>query len=268
MAWRLAVSTLGMPGAGVECIAELARRHGCSGVELRSHPEEAVHPGLSAAERARVRAVLSDAGLTVLNVASYVRIAAPGDDASVLSELAAQLDLAHDLGAASVRVFPRGDVAAPAASDARAARRLAAIDERARARGVRVLLETHDSHPRGADVARVLDAAACGAGAIWDVLHPWRQGEDPASTLHALAPHLGYVQLKDAAAGGERPEPALPGRGAVPLGDVAAALEIAGYDGWVSLEWERRWHPQIAPLEVALEALRAWGGERLANHPA
>ena len=39
-------------------------------------------------------------------------------------------------------------------------------------------------------------------------------------------------------------------------------LLASGYDGWISVEWEKRWHPEIEAPEVALpqhlELLRTW----------
>ena len=31
-----------------------------------------------------------------------------------------------------------------------------------------------------------------------------------------------------------------------------------GYRGWVSLEWERTWYPQVAPVEEILPGAAAW----------
>jgi fatty-acyl-CoA synthase len=40
-----------------------------------------------------------------------------------------------------------------------------------------------------------------------------------------------------------------------------AALGALGYEGWLSIEWEKRWHPELAEPELALPrelaALRA-----------
>jgi sugar phosphate isomerase/epimerase len=40
------------------------------------------------------------------------------------------------------------------------------------------------------------------------------------------------------------------------------ALRAAGYAGWLSVEWEKRWHPDLAEPEVALphfaKILRSW----------
>src|SRR5690242_17042591 len=181
---KLAFSTLGVPGLPVPEVLSLATAHGYHGVELRAHPEEPVHPGLSPAERAATAARFKEAGVEVLGLAGYARVAAPGADAPVLAELRALLHLAHDLGAPFVRVFPRADPDRPREeSDALAARRLGTAAEDATALGVRILLETHDSHRTGADVIRVLGPVGHRqVGALWDVMHTWLGGEQPADT--------------------------------------------------------------------------------------
>jgi len=38
----------------------------------------------------------------------------------------------------------------------------------------------------------------------------------------------------------------------VPIRDILAALHGIGYDGWLSVEWEKKWHPDLAEPDVAL----------------
>lgn len=251
MAWRFAVSTLGMPGIPVREAARTALAHGCAGLELRVHPDEEVHLGLSGAATDGVRSLLAGEGLAVACLAGYAKVAAPGADEPVIAELKALIGLAHRLGAPAVRVFPGGD--------GDAAPRIAAVLGDLRAAGVRLLVETHDSHPTGAAALGLV--AEFGepdlAAVLWDAVHPWRAGEDPATTRAVLGPYLGYFQLKDAVSR-EDPTPVPPGEGAVPLADCGAVLR--GWSGWVSLEWEKAWYPRIAPVDVPLRAAAAWFG--------
>ncbi|MFI6496520.1 sugar phosphate isomerase/epimerase family protein [Nonomuraea typhae] len=250
---NLSVSTLGMPGDTLERAIGIAVRHDCRGLELRLHPETGVHAGLSAAERAAVREAVEQAGRQLSALAGYVRICEPGPDEPVVEALLADLRLAADLGAPGVRVFPRG------ADPAVGARRLRAVAGTAGELGLRVLVETHDLMATGAKVAELLDAAACPdtAGALWDLLHPWRHGEAPADTLSALGSHLAYVQVKDAVSANDS-TPVPMGSGSVPLEECGELLRAAGYGGWVSLEWERTWYPQVAPVEEILPGAAAW----------
>ncbi|WP_314247572.1 sugar phosphate isomerase/epimerase family protein [Streptomyces kutzneri] len=258
---KYAFSTLGLPGTALGRSAALAAAHGFDGLELRAHPEEPLHPASPAAERTAALRALAASGVAVLGVAGYARVAAPGPDGPVLAELRALVRLAADLEAPYARVFPGGGLPEEAA-DARAVRRLAAAAPYAQRHGVRILLETHDSHRTGAAAARVLDKVAHpGAGALWDVLHTWLGGESPAASHRALAPYLGYVQVKDVRSALDL-TPVTLGAGTLPLAGAVAALPG---DGWLCWEYEKRWYPAAPDLPGLLSRGRAHL-HRLAAH--
>lgn len=293
----LAFSTLGCPGDSLAQVIATADASGATGLELRAADGEFVFPAMTAAARAEVSEQLTAAGLTVLSLASYVKVCAPlpgtlpSDDAGalagsgtndpMLAELLAAVELAADLSAgnardgAQVRVFPGADLApcipgeepsaAMAAADLLGARRLNAAAQLASERGVTMLLETHDSHPRASDIARILAHVDAGAPVkvIWDLMHPWRHDEAPARTAELLEDSLAYAQYKDGVRNteGHAVTLTLPGEGALPLVEmqslasgIAARQGIA--DPWVSLEWERAWHPELPPVADALAALK------------
>ncbi|SDK97248.1 sugar phosphate isomerase/epimerase family protein [Streptomyces indicus] len=254
---KFAFSTLGTPGLPVRDVLWLARTHGYQGVELRAHPEEPVHTGLGITERADVVAEFKEAGIEVLGIAGYARVAEPGEDTPVLTEIRALLELARDLGAPFIRVFPGGGTEQSAEeADATAERRLAAAAETAADLGVRILLETHDSHREATAVSRVLGTVGHrNAGALWDVMHTWLGGEQPSTSFAALAPYLGYVQVKDIASA-EDTTPLPLGAGVLPLADCVEELSRQGWDGWLCWEYEKRWYPQAAELPTLLTAGR------------
>ena len=143
-----------------------------------------------------------------------------------------------------------------AQSVASAVTTLEALAGRARELGVSIALETHDAFSSSALVAQVLKQVnAPFVGALWDFLHPYRLGERPQETARQLRGHLLHVHVKD----GRRP-PApqdewtltLLGEGDVPTLEMLAALQATGYDGWLCVEWEKKWHPELAEPEVAL----------------
>lgn len=264
---KLAFSTLGVPGTPLPEVAGLARAHGYDGVELRAHPEEPLHPATGPRERAAAAALFADAGVEILSVAGYVRVAGQEPDEAVFDGLNGLIRLAGDIGARYVRVFPGGGDRPVEEADADAARRLGAVAPLAADLGVHVLLETHDSHRRAQDTARVLGPVGHpSVGALWDVLHTWLGGETPAVSFPALAPHLGYVQLKDVASADDT-APLPLGTGSLPLGACVDVLGRAGWDGWLCWEYERRWHPQatdfvqlMGPGRAYLEGLLAAAG--------
>jgi sugar phosphate isomerase/epimerase len=272
-----AASTLGAPGTDLATVARWVRQAGGEAIELRVADGEPVHLGLDPPGCELVRRTVAEAGIAVLSLATYVRVAACGPDEDAVRSLTEHVELAARLGAPFLRVFPGAETmpgpssVAPALKDdleevdGRAVRRLAAVAPSAGDRGVRLVLETHDSHPRGADVVRVLArleecAPGAGVGAVWDALHPWRVGEPAEETAALLRPYLafgrGYVQVKDVVSRDDL-TPRLPGEGLLPLGEVMAALD-GWYAGCVSLEWERAWYPRVPDLPAALRAWRTW----------
>jgi sugar phosphate isomerase/epimerase len=52
------------------------------------------------------------------------------------------------------------------------------------------------------------------------------------------------------------------GQGDIPLRDAIKALRRVGYQGFLTFEWEKRWHPDIEEPEVVLPqfvtVVRGW----------
>ncbi|MEU4363606.1 sugar phosphate isomerase/epimerase family protein [Promicromonospora sp. NPDC023987] len=248
----LAFSSLGAPGATVAELKEIADAGGIRSVELRCADGELLAPDTSLEEARRLGTALAEAGLHPICVASYVRIAR--DDGDPVGEAVAHVRLAEAVGSPFVRVF--GGVEGVAESEEVAARRLADVAAAIEGSDVTVLIETHDVFLTGAALSRILTRAGSDRlGALWDAVNPWRAGESPEATAAALAPWLRHVQLKDAA-GPTELAPVLPGGGAVPLRGILEALDGIGYTAAISLEWERAWYPEVAPLPIAIDAFR------------
>jgi sugar phosphate isomerase/epimerase len=252
---RIAFSTLAFPDADLASALSLGRSWGYAGVELRLIDGELIDPAMRPEDRAQVKRTLAAAGLPAVAVDTSIRLT--GEDPG--TELRRFLDLASDWEAPLVRVFGgelAGDGPARRARLAAAARVLEEAAPAAERLGVGIGVETHDSFSASAVVAELLapvDSAA--VGAVWDSHHPHRVGERAADVWANLGRRLLLAQVKDA-----RPDPmredgwqlVLLGEGEVPVRDMLALLSAGGYQGWVSVEWEKRWHPEIADPELAL----------------
>jgi sugar phosphate isomerase/epimerase len=243
----------------------LGRSWGYAGVELRLIDGELIDPAMPAESRARVKRTLASAGLPAVAVDSSIRLT--GEDPG--PELRQFLELASDWEAPLVRVFGGalpGDEPGRRARLEAAGRVLAEAAPTAERLGVAIGVETHDAFSASAVVAELLalvDSTA--VGAVWDSHHPHRMGERPADVWANLGPRILLAQVKDARpdAGRDDGWQLVPlGDGEVPVRDMLALLSAGGYRGWVSVEWEKRWHPEIAAPEVALPQhlamLRGW----------
>jgi sugar phosphate isomerase/epimerase len=259
---RIAFSTLAFPDATLAAAASLGRRWGYAGIELRLIDGELIDPSMPAVRRAQVRRTLT--GLPVVAVDSSIRLTS--DDPG--PELRRFLELASDWEAPLVRVF--GGALGPAPQREQQLRAAARVLEEAvplAARlGVAIGVETHDDFSASSVVAELLDLVpAEQVGAVWDSHHPHRMGETPAEVYANLNPRILLAQVKDArrTADGEW-QLVLLGAGEVPVAEMVGLLRAAGYPHWISVEWEKRWHPEIEEPELALpqhlDLLTGWLG--------
>jgi sugar phosphate isomerase/epimerase len=99
---------------------------------------------------------------------------------------------------------------------------------------------------------------------LWDAHNTWRQtGIDPLDLWPHIAEHVVHIHVKDSVSRASGAFPyayVLPGDGEFPMRRLTDALKRYGYTNAVSLEWERQWHPDLPPLELALQAAanRGW----------
>jgi sugar phosphate isomerase/epimerase len=261
----IAFSTLAFPDACLATATSLGRSWGYDGVELRLIDGELIDPSMPVVTRAAVKHTVATAGLPIVAVDSSIRLT--DDEPGV--ELRRFLELASDWESPLVRVFggalPDGE---PHRQEvlARAAQVLEASVPLAERLGVAIGVETHDSFSASSVVAELLAMVPSGAvGAVWDSHHPYRTGQRPAEVWSDLGRRTLLAQVKDARRDAARKDGwqlVLLGEGEVPVRDMLELLEVGGYGGWISVEWEKRWHPEIEEPEVALpqhvSVLRAW----------
>ncbi|MEU4196711.1 sugar phosphate isomerase/epimerase family protein [Kribbella sp. NPDC026611] len=255
---RLGFATLGCPGAPLDQVIELAQGNGFTGLELRTAPDEFTSTALTAVERRELRTRIEDAGLEIFAISSYVKLCAVEEQ-----PLAAHLELAADLGARGVRVFPGDDPGTTDSPDTPSAGEIRALDRVTTApRDVPILLETHDSHSTARQVAAFLalldsDVPGHNVRALWDSSHTWSHGETLTEAFNLLQPWLELVQFKQTDSQ-DNYRPVAIDTGDFPIQDLLRTLD--GTDYPLSLEWELKWHPELPPLSETLPAVHAWLG--------
>jgi sugar phosphate isomerase/epimerase len=257
----LGFSTIACPDYDVDQVIALAKANGCAGVEirfLRGTTDLPALPEFSAAGLADTRRRFADAGIDVFGIDSGVRMASldPTVRDRQMADARANLAIAEALGARYLRVF--GGPLPPDQDHEQTldaiAEGLGTVADMTAEYGVTTLIETHDAFCRSPSV---LDLYRRGASdnlaVLWDTLHTWRHGESGEDTLTLLGDRVRHVHVKDSTvATPESFDFALPGDGVVPVLGFVDLLEARGYDGYVSFEWEKGWHPEIAGPEVAI----------------
>jgi sugar phosphate isomerase/epimerase len=249
---QLAFSTLGCPEWSLDQIVDAAVQHGYSAVEIRGiegHVDLRQSPHFQSGQRADTGRAFRNAGLQICCLGSSASFADPQKRSASIQETRAYIEIAADLGCPMVRVFGGSAPADHPAEEtvSRVAECLTGLAPVAEAHGVTLVLETHDAFSTGRRVAEVLAKVGHSAiGALWDLHHPFREGEDPTETFLALSPYLRHAHVKDSRDG----RYCLLGEGDLPVPEMLTHLAHAPVP-FVSLEWEKRWHPEIAEPEVA-----------------
>jgi sugar phosphate isomerase/epimerase len=259
---KIAFTTLACPDWSLEQCVQAVHDYGYDGIELRLIDGQVMGPDADVARIARVCA-----GVPIVCVDTSVSLAQPDAEIRALqiANGKAMIDIAAGLGARLLRVFGMPPKEADRAQALAAAREaMQALAAYGVLRGVQVLLETHDAFCDSASVLPVVRDVA-GAAVLWDLLHPYRTGEAIATSIAAYRDLIAHVHIKDGRRpddGGENWPLTLLGAGDVPIRDMLAALRSARYDGWISVEWEKKWHPHLEAPEIALPQhialLREW----------
>ncbi len=243
---QLAVTTYSAPQWTIDEHARAAREIGCHGLEIRMLGGQPLTPDIAAGERRRIAEVVADNGLEICVVGSDCRLAQPATPrASEVERAAGFIELAREWGAPVVRVFggAQSADAPPAEADAWVVEGLRAAAAYAEPHDVRVALETHDVFNSAVRVGGIVRAADHpNAAVVWDLGHPHRAGESVAEAWAAIGSFVVHVHVKDIVRTNDEREweSVLAGQGEVPIAEMLSVLRAAGYDGYLSTEWEPR----------------------------
>ncbi|MBQ8402446.1 MAG: TIM barrel protein, partial [Clostridia bacterium] len=245
-----------------------AVRNRMNGVEIRLDPAGKIcGTGVEGAEE--IRSLCRDNGVTITDLATGVSILRY--DEKLMDTAKTCVDLACAVDCRAIRVFVGAMISrfsdVPKQDTAGIIRFLKELCPYAAEKGVEIWLETHSVYSTGRSIRELIDAVdAPNLYALWDLIHTVEFCEEPAETLAVLGDRLAHIHLKDGAFSGDRNRTqyvhtAL-GEGEMPLCHLLDLLKTAGYDGYLSLEWELPWRPELkgcyADTDATLQAYNDW----------
>lgn len=257
---KLSVTTLGCPDWSLTEILTRIKGYDYEAVELRGLEAEMDlwnHPAFSnpsAIAQTRVDFANADLGISAVDSSGSFSCPDPKQRAGMVDHVRRNIDLAVALNAPFVRVFGGGDSsgAGQEAIDGWVVESLRELGDYAADAGgdVTVILETHDGYSNGKHVASIVAKVdSPHVGVLWDLHHPYRQGESPLDSYTALRPYLKLTHVKDSI--GKDGRYCLLGDGDVPIESMVHILRDGNWSGYLSVEWEKRWHPGIEAPEIA-----------------
>jgi len=166
-----------------------------------------------------------------------------------INELKKYIELANALDVRYVRVL--GDLnpepCAEEVDDNTVFLQLNALIPYAEKNNVTLLIETNGVYSNTERLKNLLDRfKSDNVAALWDFHHPYRYaGESPEKTVQTLGRYIRYVHVKDSVVENGKIKYRLMGEGDLPIPDMIMALRSIDYSGYISLEWVKRWAPDL-----------------------
>ena len=180
----------------------------------------------------------------------------PGKYDAAVAEGKACIDIAERFEIPYIRVFGNKLIGETleerVACYARVADGIAELCQYAIDTSVTVLLEVHGDYTSIDTLGKVTEQLTDypNFGLIWDIAHTAAYGDRWIDFYHFFRPLIRHIHVKDRML--ERNILTLPGDGELPILPIAQTLLEDGFDGCFSLEWEKKWHPELPALSEAL----------------
>ena len=249
---KLCFSTLGCSDDTLDEIFALCKKFGIENVEIRGICGELNNCKISDFAPEKVAATaekFKNAGITPAILGTSCEFHKEEKFEAAVAEGKASIEIAAKLGAKGIRVFGNRIVAPEAETYARVIRGLKILCEYAKDRGVDVLLETHGDYNSVETLSPIVDALKGEPrfGMIWDIEHT--DSAKYAEFYDFAKPFIRHVHIKDSGEKGLT----LVGEGNLPIKPIVEMMLGSSYDGLFSLEWEKKWHPELPDIDTALE---------------
>src|SRR4051812_35824288 len=270
---KFAFSTVSAPTWDFPTLVARAKEYGYDGIEIRALTDRsAANPFLS--DPAKLQSLFASVGIEICCLASSISMSQDKKkDAAAADELRLYIDTAQKLGCPIVKIFDTqvqpGSLLMPWKGQSRLGAGLAMsnwlvpLADYAGERGVVVAVENALSFRNAKELWMVVDRLNHpSVGIAWDLLNAAMAGEFPAYSVPTLNSKIVYTQVKDAKLGALGATLVKIGDGDCKVRDFLRRLRGVGYEGYVTVEWEKAWLPNLAEPEEtlpdAITKLREW----------
>lgn len=242
-------SSLACMEATLPQLVDYALGAGFDTLEIRLDKQENI---CGLAPEALPLSLLKEKGVSILDLGTGVSLTDYQPEKIALGKKNA--DLAAYVGAKGIRIFVGGHVRTihdvPNHNPEGIIRAVNELAAYAKTVGVQVWIELHSWYSTGKRLLEILNGLTeDNVRLIWDVIHSVEYDETPAETMATVGKWIVHVHVKD---GKPNPDPERiawtlteHGGGQLPIRETLELLKAANYDGYLSLEWESAWHPEL-----------------------
>ncbi len=257
-------STLGCPELELHQMCELARDYGIQRLEIRFIENDLDLPNYFKKKfpsPSAVRSLFEKYEIQVISLDSSFHLINPTEQEK--TDLLAFGEWATLLEVPRLRIFDGGKMSSPL-SEAEKVNALETFswwkDQKQKNNWkTEVMIETHGAVITSASVNSLSEAMNRPKNILWDTHHIWaHQKEQPEQTWKQIKSHVCHIHVKDGNGLDEnaRPKYTLLSEGQFPLEKLLTLFAQEKITIPVSIEWEKKWHPTLPPLEEALKLLK------------
>ena len=250
---KLCFSTLGCADKSLEDIMALAAKYDIPALEIRGIGgvlNNAEIEVFSDAMAKTTQQTISDGGIVLQVLGTSCTFHNPDKYDASVTEGREAVRIAERFGIPSIRVF--GDKATRGSTE----RIISGISELCSlSNSVCILLEVHGDYNTVQTLLPVIKGLGDrkNFGLIWDIEHTHKPYGDRWEEFYTeFRPYIKHVHIKDYSDTDKCLT--LIGQGDIPIIPILRKLKDNGYNGYISLEWEKKWHPELPEIENALES--------------
>ena len=248
---KISFSTLACPDYEWSDIYSMAKDLGFDGIEIRGLGDDIfavkARP-FTEGQISKTVKKLSEIGIEIPCLSSGCCLKDKNNLDEVISEISSYINLAVKLKTPFIRILgDREPMPVDEVDDSYVAEVLVKLADIAKDKGVTLLVETNGVYADTKHLKALLDKVdRIEVAALWDMHHPYRYAnENPDETVENLGAYIKYCHVKDSVMVDGKAEYKLMGEGDMPLSEMFEALGKIGYEGYVSLEWVKRWAKNI-----------------------
>lgn len=254
---KLCFSTLGCHDASLKEILELAQNYDVSAIEVRGIQGVMVNSDIECFQKdhiAKTKEMMKQAHVIPLILGTSCKFHDPQKVQSMIQRAFVEIELAHQLGFKAIRVFGNNILDPQEECIERVANALDEVCLEGQKKHMQIYLEVHGDFNTSERLQSVIDKMNHkeNFALIWDIYHTYSvYGKQWKDFYEAMKPWIKHVHLKDSIG----KKLTLPNEGELEIVPMIQHLMKDGYSGWFSLEWERKWEPELPPLKDALDCL-------------
>ena len=252
---KIAFSTLSCPNYSWEEIFSMAKDFGFDGIEIREIKDEELKSPFNMENCEKTAARIKQLGIEIPCLATGSCLKFTEKREENIKEIEKYIRVASVIGAKYIRILadlepaPAGEV-----DDKAVAEEISSLVPMAEKMGVCMLVETNGVYADTKRLSNLLnEIASDNVGALWDVHHPYRFfGEAPEQTLQNLGAYIKHVHVKDSTVEDGKVLYKMMGEGDVPIDEVMFSLRSINYEGYITLEWVKRWMPSLSDAGIVI----------------